>query len=209
MKSLKPISVCLVLFALTGCAVGNKYDYRMANAALPLAGSGDVGVAVVDNRSYVLSGDKEPEFIGLQRGGFGNPFDVTTASGQPLTDDLQAALQTALENSGYSVTPLSIGSADATAISAAVADGGQPRNVVLTVTDWKTDVAMSVRLIYDLVLRVFAEDGEILATSEARGDEKVTGAGMASQNSKTAAAAFETKIGRLFNNPDIIAALQN
>ena len=72
--------VALSAVALAGCAVGNTYDYQAADIGLPVVGKGKVGVAVVDRRPYVLSGDKEADFVGLQRGGFGNPFNVTTRS---------------------------------------------------------------------------------------------------------------------------------
>ena len=209
MKSLRLVAVSLALIVLAGCAVGNNYDYTTASIGLPLVGSGDVGVAVVDKRSYVLDGDKEPNFIGLQRGGFGNPFDVRTMSGNSLTDDLQVALRNALEDSGYNVTSLSVSAPDYASISAAIADGGVAKNVVLTVNDWKTDVHMEVTLFYDLVLRVISNSGEIVATNEAEGQDILGGAGMPSHNARTAATAFETKVGRLFNNPDIIAALKN
>ena len=88
MKLFKIFGMSLLIMAVTGCAIGNQYDYRTANVSLPLTGDGVLGVGVLDNRSYVLSGEKEPNFVGLQRGGFANPFNVTTASGKPLTDDM-------------------------------------------------------------------------------------------------------------------------
>jgi hypothetical protein len=42
-----------------------------------------LAVAVHDERSEVASGDKNPAFVGLLRGGYGNPMDVRTASGAP------------------------------------------------------------------------------------------------------------------------------
>ena len=63
---------------IAGCAAGNQYDYSGSDLALPITGSGDIGVAVLDVRPYVLNGDKKPDFVGLQRGGFGNPFDVSS-----------------------------------------------------------------------------------------------------------------------------------
>jgi hypothetical protein len=52
----------LVLFfvvALGGCAVGNTYDYRVADLGIPVNGMGQsVSVEVVDARPYVLNGRK-------------------------------------------------------------------------------------------------------------------------------------------------------
>ena len=84
--------IAAAFVALGGCAIGNKYDYEVASIELPVVGTNEIGVAVVDRRPYVVSGDKQPDFVGLQRGGFGNPFDVTTKSGNPMAADMQVAL---------------------------------------------------------------------------------------------------------------------
>lgn len=210
MKSLQLVVLPFVFAALAGCAVGNQYDYRAASVSLPLAGSGELGIAVIDNRSYVLDGEKEADFIGLQRGGFNNPFDVTTASGNSLTQDMSESLEIALRNSGYTVTGLQIASAESAAITSAVAESGMARNIVLTVKDWKTDIYMNMTLHFDLLLEVVTKQGDTIASNHMQGEETVSGGGVgASQNSRTASAAFETKIGRLFNDPKILAALAN
>jgi len=209
MKTVKLLCLPLLLFVVTGCAVGNQYDYRTARLSLPLVGDGELGVAVVDNRSYVLSGEKPADFIGLQRGGFANPFNVTTASGESLTNDLSQALENALRNSGYAVTSLQVASPDSSAVTATITQSGKAKNVVLTVTEWKTDIYMNMTLHFNLSLAVITGDGETVASNQSQGSENVGGGAYESQNAKTAAAALETKIGRLFNHPEIIAALKN
>ena len=209
MKTIKLVFVFALLLVVTGCAIGNSYDYRQANASLPLTGSGELGVGVVEMRSYVLDGDKTPNFIGLQRGGFGNPFDVKTSSGKPMTDDMSDVLSRALNSAGYTVNQLYFSSPDSAVIADIIVKGNKEKNVILMVKEWKTDVMMNFRLIYDLDLQVVDSQGNVLASNALEGDEKLSGAGFESQNSKSAAAAFETKLGRLFNNPEILAALQN
>ena len=207
MSQLKVLGLCSLLVLATGCAVGNKYDYQQADIGLPLKGNGGVGLGVLENREYVLNGKKEANFIGLQRGGFGNPFNVTTASGDPLTEDMYRALSTALTNSGFSVSKLDISSADATVVAEAVSKDGRERNVVLVVTDWKTDVYANVKLIYDLTLQVLEKDGTVIASNQSKGEESLGGAGFGKHNSTTAASAFELKVSRLFNTPEIVQAL--
>ncbi|MDH3410219.1 MAG: hypothetical protein OER22_14930 [Gammaproteobacteria bacterium] len=209
MKLRKLLGLSFILLAVTGCAVGNQYDYRSASVALPLAGTGELGIGVIDNRSYVLSGDKEPNFIGLQRGGYGNPFNVTTASGNSLTQDMSESLENALRNSGYTVTGLQIASADPAAVTSAIAQSGVAKNIVLTVTEWKTDIYMNMTLHFDLLLEVVTKQGDTVASNQMQGEEKIGGGAFEGQNSRTAAAAFETKIGRLFNDPEILGALAN
>jgi len=209
MKSYRLLCLSFLILAVTGCAVGNQYDYQSAKVSLPLIGDGDLGLGVLDNRSYVLSGEKTPDFIGLQRGGFNNPFNVTTASGQSLTDDMSMSIQNALRSSGYTVTSLRFPSRDSSTVESTIAESGKAKNIVLTVTEWKTDIYMNMTLYFDLLLQVLTRDGDVIASNEMQGKETVGGGALESQNSRTAASVFEKKIGRLFNHPEIIEALKN
>jgi hypothetical protein len=75
--------VCLCL--LNGaCAVGVQHKYDATDAQIEAKPTGIVAVAVQDARSYILSGNKTPNFVGNSRGGYYNAFDVTTTTGKPL-----------------------------------------------------------------------------------------------------------------------------
>ena len=200
--------IAAAFVALGGCAIGNKYDYEVASIELPVVGTNEIGVAVVDRRPYVVSGDKQPDFVGLQRGGFGNPFDVTTKSGKPMAADMQVALARELEDQGYKVIELHFSSPDDAAVGQVIKQNGAKRNVVLLLNDWKTDAMMKFGLTYDIVLQIVDQDYGVLAQADSKGvKEVVGGAGMAGQNSLTAARAFELKVSRLFNDPEIKSAL--
>lgn len=209
MRMLRIVGLVVLVLAVTGCAVGNKYDYRRADISLPVVGSGNVGMGVIENREYVTSGDKKPDFVGLQRGGFGNPFDVTTTSGEPFTSDLADALEKGLRDSGFTVQRLQVTSPGASAVLAAIEKDGESRNIVLTVNEWKTDIYMDMTLHFDLFMEVVSANGQIVASNRISGEEKVSGAAMsADKNSRLAESALETKIGRLFNSPEVINALK-
>ena len=193
---------------MVGCAIGNTYDYDDSAVDLPVQGEGKLGLAVLDMRPYILSGDKDPSFVGLQRGGFANPFEVNTDSGNPLTQDMAAAIGAELETNGFEVIDIRVSTPSATVVAEAIQSSGAPRSVVLTVSEWKTDAYMSLGLTYDLTLEVFDALANQLAAANLSGQkEKLGGAGMENANSESAANAFSTKVGRLFNNPDIKAAL--
>lgn len=209
MSVVKRVGVAVVVLLMAGCAVGNKYDYRRADISLPLSGDGNVGMSVVENRVYVLDGDKKPSFIGLQRGGFGNPFDVNTISGQAFTNDLADTLEKGLRDSGFTVKRLQVTSPGSSEVMAEIEENGEIRNIVLTVNEWKTDIYLDMNLHFDLLLQVVSRDGEVLASNRINGEEKVSGAAMgAEKNSRLAESALEIKIGRLFNTPDVINALR-
>ena len=80
------------LAALAACA--NQYDLATVETEVPRT-SGPVAITVIERRGYVLAGTKPPSFVGLQQLGVGEPLDVTTSSGQPLSDDVAEALAAA------------------------------------------------------------------------------------------------------------------
>jgi len=174
----------ILLLALGGCAVGNRYDYGSAISGLPVSGSGKLAVDVVDARPYVLSGEKKPDFVGLQRGGFGNPFDVRTASGRPLAVEMRESIASALQKQGYVVV------SDAEAAS---------RKMELRVFDWKTDVMMKMKTIYDLQLTVFDSSGVQIAQSRTKGEDVGSG-GFESGNAGNAARTFELRFTELLRD---------
>src|SRR5262249_16482488 len=140
------------IFAITigllgGCAVGRTVNYA-APADLTINGNGmHVALAVLDHRSYVLSGDKSPKFVGLQRSAFGIPFDVTTDSGHWLSEDFSGSIARSLSSKGYNVKELTLDAPTpvTAALNQAVATGAE-RSIVLEVTEWKTDTASRAAL---------------------------------------------------------------
>jgi hypothetical protein len=184
-------TLAVVALGLGGCAVGNRYDYGSAISGLPVSGTGSIAVDVLDARPYVLSGEKKPDFVGLQRGGFGNPFDVRTGSGRPLAEEMRQAIVTALQKQGYSA----VGGKDAA-----------PRRMELRVLEWKTDVMMSMKTLYDLELGVYDAGGVLLAKSAAKGEDVGSG-GFQSQNAANAAKTFELRFTDLVRDEAVRKAL--
>lgn len=209
-SSWKILAAALMAALLAGCAVGNQYSYRDSDMAIPVTGDGSLGLTVVDRRPYVLSGDKPASFIGLQRGGFGNPFDVTTESGKALADEVQTALANGLRKRGYLVTELYPASSSESDVARAIESADLPRNVVLVFREWKTDAMMSFGLSYDLVLRVLGSDGEQLASSSSSNPKENLGsAGMESANAELARRTMATKLEALFRDKSIQDALSS
>lgn len=191
LEQLIRLPVAVLLISLTACAVGNRYDYTTAVGALPVSGQGAVAVSVVDARPYVVSGEKTPDFVGLQRGGFGNPFDVRTGSGRPLADEMRDGIANALQKQGYT-----------TAATGAAA----PRRLELRVLEWKTDVMARMKVLYDLRLSVFDGQGQLLAQSKSQGED-VLGGGLEKSNAVNAAKSFELHLTELMRDEKVKAAL--
>lgn len=201
--------IMMTCLAITGCAIGNQYDYRNKEIALPVTGNSQVGLAVVDNRPYVVSGDKPANYVGIQRGGFGNPFNVTTISGDSLANDFAGSLKSALSKNGFEVNSLQLSSPDSSVVANLVKSNGSSKNIILKVNEWKTDAMMNLRLIYDLELAIMDKQGNVLATASDSGDEVISGAGFESGNARNVTSSFETKISRLFNTSTILTSLNH
>ena len=204
--------ICVGMFfaaGLSGCAVGNVYEYRLQSFPLPVSGTAQLGVAVNDDRPYVIAGDKTPDFVGLQRGGFGNPFDVTTASGQALANDMRGSIARGLTARGYMVIELDGMPADAQTVSALATQRGLERVVTLNIREWKTDAMVNLSLHYDLTLRVYDASGGRLAEHTLNRDEGIgASATVPSRNGEAAGREFERVVGGMFNASSIRQALQ-
>jgi hypothetical protein len=181
-------AACLLLVA---CAAGNRYDYGNSISGLPVSGTGKIALAVVDLRPYVQNGTKTADFVGIQRGGFGNPFDVRTGSGRPLADEMRDAIAKAMQKQGYTV----VGPTEAA-----------PRKMELRVAEWKTDVMARMKTSYDMALNVYDGSGTLLAQSRTQGEDVGTG-GFESGNATNAAHTFELRVTQLVRDEGVRKAL--
>ncbi len=200
----------VLVILISGCAVGNKYDYRASVITLPVKSDNRVTVvlSVQDMRPYVLNGDKGPDFVGLQRGGFGNPFDVTTASGRPLTEDMSESIEASLTGKGYKVVNAH-GASDVDDLVNTALNEGADRIILLVVHNWKSDIYMSITLHSDMRLKVYDSGGDLLAENEMIFVEEVGGAMIgAEKNSREVTEEFAKRMGYMFNKENIRRALQ-
>lgn len=194
---------------VAGCAAGNQYDYSNFKTELRQAEAGTLAVAVVDQRSYVLNGDKNPDFVGLQRAGFGNPFSVTTRSGRGLAADLTDVLTRSYIDAGTSAAGIELpkGTDDQAAIQAFQQQPAD-RFLLVKMLDWKTDVYAQITVIWDLEAKVFDRSGQLLASQSSRGTQGTgTNGAFEERRSELAQKEAASRFGELLNDPAIRAAL--
>lgn len=201
----------LLLLPLWGCAMGNQHRYHDVTAELAYAGSGDVAIAVADQRQYVVSGDKGPQFVGLSRGGFGNAFQITTASGKPLADDIAAAIGLSLAAKGFQ--PRAIACAPGTGEDAAtdlLRTAGAAHGLLVVLREWKSDTYVNTALDYDVTLRVFGASGQRLAEASCSGKDDLGGSAWNPPSHARSAVpkAFRQKLELLLGDAAVAAALR-
>jgi hypothetical protein len=202
----------VVLTALSGgCAVGQKIAYHDLTPALVARAPIPLTVVVQDERPEVSTLKKDPQFVGLMRGGWGNAFDVETASGKPLADDITSSISRGLALRGFNVSGASVLPMSSPAqIVATLAPTGASRVLVIQLSRWKSDTYMGTKLEVDVTARVL----EVPSAREL-GVSRVAGARNLGSSfwdppghaeSVVPGACRET-IEQLLNSPTIVAAL--
>ena len=178
---------------------------------LTAQGTLSVAVAAQDLRPYVVSSEKTPNFVGLQRGGFGNPFDVTTESGRPLADDFSAAIAASLSRRGFKSTAVSVPpSGMAVDARALAARSGAERLALVSIAEWKSDTYQNTALMYELVLRVYDARGNELAASRVGGRDNLGGSAWNPPDHAKGAVpvAYRKKLEELFGAEAVVRSLR-
>lgn len=205
------LSLLGAAFALNGCVVGQSIRYNDVPLEIQASGSKSVAVASVDNRPYVKSAEKDPNYVGTLRGGFGNPFNVATESGKPLADDMSTVICISLRKKGFNCTPVSIAANEPAAqvknkLQATNAD----RLMQLTVAEWMSSTYTNTGLTYDLQLTEMNREGAVLAEKKLKGDDELGGSFMNPKGFAQEAVpqAYKKKLEELLNDPAIVNALK-
>tara|TARA_R110000824_G_scaffold366730_2_gene555587 strand:+ start:101285 stop:101920 length:636 start_codon:yes stop_codon:yes gene_type:complete len=197
---------------LAGCAVGQKIDYSQQYSNIPTVKHGTtVSLGVQDLRPYVLAGEKDSSFVGVQRGGFYNPFDVNTSSGRPLADDLLQAFTNTLKSAGTIVTGSTLSSSLSPDMAVkTLSKNGSERILYISYREWKSDSFSNSWIVYDITAQIFDKNMKKLGENHLQGKDAITSsAAMAANDANNSiTSAFQLKIKELLSNQEIIVALQ-
>ena len=204
-RSINVAAMVAAAILLGACAVGRTYDYKQFPLELPVAqvSSQPIALAVHDRRPYVVSGGKQESFVGLRRGGFGNPFDMHTTGRIPFSDDFRETLAAPLKRKGYQITAVRLSPSDsANSVRRKIAAAGAKKTILVTLGEWKTDILHNTDLHYDVTLAVLNEKGEPMATSAIRGVDQLGPTGREGLER-----AFQRKFEELFEDEKVAGAL--
>lgn len=198
------------LFSSTACVVGQKVRYD--GLAMDLKASGRMGVAVgaLDERTYVKNGEKAQAYVGTLRGGFGNPWDVMTASGRPFATDLAEGICEAMKKNGYAVTAVTLEPRTSPEqVVQLLKASKSERLLFVTILEWRTDTMMNTSAYFNLALQVMDAQGTVLAEARTQPGEEALGAAMntASHLKEVAPPVLRRKLEQLLNDPKVVAAL--
>jgi hypothetical protein len=201
----------LIIFILSSCAVGNQHNYHDTIANITTTGSITVATATHDQRQHILSGQSPPNYVGMQRGGWGNPFNVTTASGKPLADDITTSICNSLSSKGFKAVAVSVSHSDSRdKIMEKMKEAESERLLLFTLNEWQSDTYTNTGLSYDVKIEVFNSNGKRLAEKSIKGDDNLGGSFMnpPAHAKEVIPKAFREKIEVLLNSEDILKTLR-
>ena len=202
--------ILVVSGASVGCAVGNQYELHKAMPVLKAQGGARLAVGTHDQRLDITSGDKEPDFIGVQRGGFGNAFSVTTASDQPLASDITTVVVRALQQQGFAAEPVELPPTLSKAgAEAAVGAKGAQRAIVITILEFKSDTYTNVGFDYAFEIVVLDAAGQTVAKASTAQGRNLKGSfwNPPAHAKQAVPRAFREALEELLNRPEIAAAI--
>jgi len=145
---------------LSGCVVGNignklELGYVPDSADQTGLASKTFNLTVTDARPYVTHGKKYPYYLGIYRGGYGNPFDVYLKGKVALSDQMKGDFRSEFQALGMVETA-----------------EGSSKKLLVRIRDWNFDAGIDARFWYDVELTVADAEGKQLAVSRVK-DEKI------------------------------------
>lgn len=210
----KIMSLSIFIFGvsvLSGCVVGVKHNYQEVTADIVASGSKKVSIATYDRRPEILSKETAPEVTGWQKGGYGNPFKVTTESGRPLADEISVAIVASLEKKGFAASPVSVAfNEEKSTVMDKLKASGADTLLLLTMYEWFSNCYVNTDLDYNLHLQVLDKSGTVLTENQVKGKDDLGGSFWTTvgASKEVTRAAFKRKIEELLNNPEVTKALQ-
>jgi hypothetical protein len=218
-KSYQSIFVLFCVILLASCASGHKINYNSSVANISATGGEKVAVAVHDQRPYIVSGETNPDYVGLNRGGVKlvpfKPQSIATESGNPLADDMAESICKSLAAKGFKASAVkTIAKEDKDKILARMKETKAERLLLLTLYEWQSDTYINTGLSYDAKLEIFDRAGNKLAEKALKGEDNIKrddimSPGLSIEQMKvTLPKLFENKIEALFNNKEVIEALK-
>jgi len=206
-------SLMLLVF-LSGCVLTeNTRHSALTLPALDLTGSTStsITVGVLDERPYVVSGEKPAKYIGEFELSMGGPYDAFTNSKQAMVNEFADKMPQLLTKqfSQLKTSYLDVGLSKQAAVDKLLASGAE-KVVLISLKEWKSHTSIDTSLWFDAQLEVFNSDKQLLSYKRIQGHDTFGGAAIAgpiTNAKRTLPHAFRQKMQGLFSDPMVMASL--
>ena len=197
-RILRPLAltacVPFLIATLCGCVAHQAITLRHTPGSGPVVTSSKtVSVDAKDSRDFVVSGHKQPSYLGHFRAGFGNVWDVNNAGKRALADQFKQDLVAELESKGIK----------------AIATG--ERKLRVDIREWNFDTYQNGKIWYEIGVSVAAADGTQLANITLKKENVIRGSfwtGPAGAFKREVPLLYSGLIKEILGNGEIQKALQ-
>ncbi len=208
---LRFVFIVLIGSLISGCVIGNKYKIADVHAKFHANGKYSVVIASLDKRPFIIDKTSPDTYVGMVRGRYGNPFNATTYSGLPFSDDVSQSICNTLNRKGFKATFVTVkfDLAENEVIDRLLTKN-EDRALLVIIQEWESDSFYNLNVGYNFILKVIAKDGTILATVEAKDALSIEGSiwrGSLKMSKKEVPNILRTAIESLLNNPDVVRVL--
>lgn len=160
-RTIKLVILLALVVILCSCGGGAAFNrtenIQSAWPVISYSTDNQIIIQVIDKRPDVLSKKVNPTYVGVMRGGFGNPFNMKTESGQPLADDIAISINNGFKNAGIKAEVYN-------GMHANISNKIKYRRLELTIYEWECDYFKTADFKYNLALTASNSDGKILAS---------------------------------------------
>ena len=202
---LRIILLVTIALELGGCAVGVTHSLDQVSPNINAKSGSTLELAVQDKRDFVVRGEKPASFIGLSRGGFGNPFDVNTTSGKSLASDISKVVEMALTSKGVKVINVEVAPSTPEDKTIELLASTGNKSIFLKINSWKSDTFSQTTLSYNLELLILDKTGKVLASNAVSGSEVLSGPSWSAKDKVPP--VLSGKLEALFSDPKITSQL--
>jgi hypothetical protein len=192
-----------------------KFDFLKCKLELTYKSTESIVIGIIDQREDVLSGKRKPDFVGIARGGYGNPFFIGTKSGEPFTKDITALLIRTFTGNGFANKDAGIIYSDNKEAALKKLESVNVKfKLLLIIHEWKTDrkaafVKTWLDVYYDFELLILDELNQVLGTkrlAEIEPDSKDVYTSKKNEDlERPALDAFALRMNTLLNAKEIAA----
>lgn len=172
-KTISRAMLLLLVGVLSACAQKLPDEAR-----IPLFSGkpvGDITVATVDYRSFILNGDKEPWFEGISRGGFGIPFSLQRSDvpeNQSFAVLISKLIEESLEKAGSKVNVVEVAAGTDRKKVIEILSQSRQTSLLVEMNRSRYECCYSQEYRHDFILTVLDSTGNIIAQKRFEGWDK-------------------------------------
>lgn len=205
--TIESLAFCsLALATSSGCAFGNKLEYRgTPDIAEGYKVEAPVLLGVVDRRADAA--DKGDNWVGVQRSLAGIPYRVVTASGRPLATDVGEALTASLVKDGFAARQVLVPTGAGDRVAEGLVKPVEGRGILLVIRKWATDLYLKMTVTYDLGIEVIDSAGKLLAEASFAGEDVIDQSNVKKPKRMSASATIASLFGDLLKANNVRGAL--